>query len=62
MARKITYTKEEWAFFLDENGEKKYCEKCLGCSRECKQSFRATVVCCPKYLPKGGKPNEGKPR
>ena len=60
MARKITYTKEEWAFFQDENGEKKYCEKCLGCSRECKQSFRATVVFCPKFTPIKGNGHETK--
>ena len=60
MARKITYTKEEWAFFLDENAEMQHCEKCLGCSRECKQSFRATVVFCPKFTPKRGNGHETK--
>ena len=60
MARKITYTKAEWAFFLDENGEIKYCGKCLGCTRDCKQSFRAIVVYCPKFSSKRGNTHETK--
>ena len=27
------YLKEEWAFFLDERGRKKYCEFCKNCER-----------------------------
>ena len=46
------YLKEEWAFFLDENGRKKYSDFCRQCERECKQSFRVITVCCPKYLSK----------
>ena len=44
--------KEEWALFLDARGRKAYCDICHKCERECKQSFRATVVQCPKYLSK----------
>ena len=31
--------KEEWAFFLDERGRKKYNELCRKCERSCKQSL-----------------------
>ena len=44
--------KEEWALFLDARGRKAYCDICRKCERECKQSFRSTVVQCPKYLSK----------
>ena len=50
MPRMPKYLKEEWAFFLDERGRKKYNEICRKCERSCKQSFRATVIQCPHYL------------
>ena len=49
MPRMPKYLKEEWAFFLDERGKKKYNELCRKCERSCKQSFRATVIHCPHY-------------
>ena len=49
MPRMPKYLKEEWAFFLDERGRKKYNELCRKCERSCKQSFRATVIHCPHY-------------
>ena len=52
MPRMPKYLKEEWAFFLDERGRKKYNELCRKCERSCKQSFRATVIHCPHYLSK----------
>lgn len=36
-------------FFTDASGCIRYNKKCMGCSRKCKQSFRAKVVCCPVY-------------
>ena len=44
MPRMPKYLKEEWAFFLDERGRKKYNELCRKCERSCKQSFRAVVI------------------
>ena len=44
MPRMPKYLKEEWAFFLDERGRKKYNEPCRKCERSCKQSFRAAVI------------------
>ena len=35
--------KEEWAFFLAENGRRSYNLLCLKCAHKCKQSFRAKV-------------------
>ena len=52
MPRMLKYLKEEWAFFLDKRGRKKYNELCRKCERSCKQSFRATVIHCPHYLSK----------
>lgn len=39
MPRMPKYLKEEWAFFLDERGRKKYNELCRKCERSCKQRF-----------------------
>ncbi len=61
MPRMPKYLKEEWTFFLDERGRKKYCEFCKNCERDCKQSFRATVIYCPKYLSKRRR-NKNEPR
>ena len=58
MPRMPKYLKEEWAFFLDERGRKKYNELCRKCERSCKQSFRAVVIQCPHYLSKGEQDND----
>ena len=42
MPRMPKYLKEEWAFFLDERGRKKYNELCRKCERSCKQKSRDT--------------------
>ena len=34
----------EWAFFLGENGRRKYNKVCKGCAHPCKQSFRAVLI------------------
>lgn len=44
--------KEEWSFFLNEKGRRTYNELCRRCARDCKQSFRAAVIQCPKYRSK----------
>ena len=43
------WQKREWAFFLDDAMELAYCDTCLDCDRECKQSFRITGIYCPYY-------------
>jgi len=44
--------KQEWDFFLDADGRRKYADVCRRCVHDCKQSFRADVVRCPAYQPK----------
>lgn len=44
--------KEEWAFFLGDDGRRKYNDLCRRCVHECKQSFRTSVVNCPRYISK----------
>lgn len=41
--------KEENAFFINEKGKVQYNEKCQRCIHDCKQSYRAVVVYCPKH-------------
>lgn len=41
--------KMEWAFFLNERNRITYNKLCLKCQGECKQSFRALVIQCPKF-------------
>lgn len=45
--------KQEWDFFLDADGRRKYADVCRRCVHGCKQRFRADVVRCPAYQPKG---------
>ena len=49
MARKEVFRKEDWVFFMDK-GKLKFNEKCQGCVHSCKQSFRAAILKCPKYI------------
>lgn len=50
MGRMRKSDKEEWDFFIDPGtGRRKYNDKCRQCVCECKQSYRATIVRCPKY-------------
>jgi len=41
--------KTEWAFFLGANGRRQYNRVCKRCVYDCKQSFRATLIACPRY-------------
>lgn len=52
MPRMSKKRKEESAFFLDERNRIRYCDVCRKCEHECKQSFRAGIVSCPKYKKK----------
>ena len=54
MPRMSKQRKEEWAFFLNERNRITYNEKCRNCTQDCKQSFRAEIVYCPKYRSKRG--------
>ena len=50
MPRMSKKDKQEWGFYLDENGRISYNELCRNCDRECKQSFRAVIISCPEYV------------
>ncbi len=53
MARLSKKLKQEWYFFISpETGRRTYNDLCRKCRNECKQSFRAIVVCCPLYCSK----------
>ena len=51
----------EWAFFLNERNRITFNALCRGCTHDCKQSFRAIVVLCPRYYSKRWKarPTDG---
>ena len=50
MPRLSKKVKDEWAFFLHpQTGRRTYNEICRSCIHECKQSFRALLLECPKY-------------
>ena len=42
----------ELAFFLNERNRITYNLQCRKCQKDCKQSFRAVLILCPKYLSK----------
>ncbi len=45
--------KQEWDYFINpETGRRTYNRLCRKCRNDCKQSYRAKIVCCPKYKPK----------
>ena len=56
--------KQEWSFFLGENGRRQYNKICRKCIHSCKQSFRAGIVACPLYqtdrAKRGGKKVENR--
>jgi hypothetical protein len=42
--------KRRWAFFMNpKTGKVQYNKKCQACTHDCRQSFRAEVVCCKHY-------------
>lgn len=58
MPRMSKKRKKELAFFLNDRGRMAYNELCRKCQRACKQSFRAAVIDCPRYLSKRAKKKE----
>lgn len=47
--------KTEWDFFLGENGRRQYNRICRRCVHDCKQSFRADLIQCSKYISREAK-------
>ena len=52
MPRMSKKRKEEWSFFLNDKGRIAYSALCRQCARACKQSHRAIMIQCKKYLSK----------
>ena len=53
MPRLTKRQKEMWAFFLHpKTGRRTYNDLCRSCLRNCKQSFRAVIIECPRYFSK----------
>ena len=58
MPRMSKKRKHELSFYLNDRGCVTYNELCRKCKHGCKQSFRAVVVDCPRYLSKRAKKKE----
>lgn len=52
MPRMSKKRKQEWSFFLNDRGRITYNALCRRCIHQCKQSFRVTVIECPRYCSK----------
>ncbi len=55
MPRMSKKRKVEWSFFLNDRNRITYNELCRNCIHDCKQSFRALVIECPRYCSKRSK-------
>ena len=50
MPRLSKSAKRQWDFFISpKTGRRTYNDLCRRCENDCKQSFKAIIVCCPKY-------------
>ena len=58
MPRMSKKRKLELSFFLNDRGRVACNDLCRKCQHECKQSFRAVVIDCPRYLSKRAKRKE----
>lgn len=55
MPRLSKKAKQEWNFFINpKTGRRTYNGLCLRCKNKCKQSYKVTVIFCPKYKTKRG--------
>ena len=52
MLRMSKKRKREWSFFLNDKNRISYNTLCRKCTNDCKQSFRAAVIVCPRYCSK----------
>ena len=58
MPRMSNKRRIEWSFFLNHRNRITYNDLCRGCTYDCKQSFRAVIILCPRYYSKRWKPKE----
>ena len=52
MPRMSKAMKKEMVFFINDKGRITHNDLCRKCIHDCKQSFRAMVICCNKYVSK----------
>ena len=52
MPRMSKGMKEEMAYFINDKGRITHNDQCRKCVCDCKQSYRAVIVYCPKYKSK----------
>lgn len=52
MSAKSEKWKLENAFFLNDKGRRQYNKICNVCKNDCKQSFKAKLITCPKFTRK----------
>lgn len=55
MPRMSKKRKLEWGFFLNERNRMTYHPVCRRRAYECRQSYRAVLIACPKYVSKRSK-------
>ena len=55
MSKKV---REEMAYFINDKGRIQYNEQCVRCTYDCKHSYRAILVCCPRYRSKRAEKND----
>ena len=55
MSKKV---REEMAYFINDKGRIQYNEQCVRGTYDCKQSYRAILVCCPRYRSKRAEKND----
>lgn len=58
MPRMSNKRRLEWSFFLNHRNRITYNDLCRGCTHDCKQSFRAVIILCPRYFSKRWKRKE----
>ncbi|CUQ23553.1 hypothetical protein LIZ82_05780 [[Eubacterium] rectale] len=58
MPRMSNKRRLEWSFFLNHRNRITYNDLCRSCTYDCKQSFRAVIILCPRYYSKRWKPKE----
>ena len=52
MPRMSKSMKEEMAYFINDRGRITHNDHCRKCVHDCKQSYRAEIIFCPKYKSK----------
>ena len=52
MPRMSKKKKLEYSFFINDKGRISYNDLCKRCCKDCKQSFRTTIIECKHYVSK----------